>query len=172
MKKFLVSLAIFLTVSYSVAAQDPLPSQYMISKKQSTLEFPSECVAQAIKNEAGGEDWKGQVAVAWVIRNRLYSGKFPNTACKIVYQKQGSDCQFTFICSPFTRVDMEKNADFYSIAMMVLYSSYQFDPTLGALYFSNKPRKDKNLIFLVKIGHHYFYTDIDAYIMHHGHGDR
>ena len=149
-------MALLLTVSYPVLAKDPKPQKPIIT------ETPSECVAQAIKNEAGGEDYAGQVAIAWVIRNRLESGKFPKSPCKIVYERHGLDCQFTFICFPFKPVDQDKNrSDFYSIAMMVLYSTYMADPTNGALYFNNKPFKNKHFKFLKKIGNHWFYTDAD-----------
>ena len=103
----------------------------------------------------------GQVAVAWVIRNRLYSGRFPDTACKIVYQRSHDDCQFVFTCEPYKRVQYGKieDADFLTIAAMVLYSSYQIDPTGGALYFASRPFKDKRMKFIRKIGNQYFYTD-------------
>jgi len=154
MKKLLLSLALITAVSYPVLAKEQPP------KIPYYVEDPSECVAQAIKNEAGGEDYMGQVAIAWVIRNRLQSGKFPNSPCKIVYERHGIDCQFTFICFPFKPVDQDKNrGDFYSIAMMVLYSTYMVDPTDGALYFNNKPFKNKQFKFIKKIGHHWFYTD-------------
>jgi len=154
MNKFLLSLALIITVSYPVLAKDSKPQLPVY------IESPSECVAQAIKNEAGGEDYAGQVAIAWVIRNRLESGKFPKSPCKIVYEKRSGECQFTFICFPFKPIDQDKNrGDFYSIAMMVLYSTYMIDPTDGALYFNNKPFKNKQFKFIKKIGHHWFYTD-------------
>lgn len=156
MKKFIISLALLLTVSYPVTAKEPK------TQKPIVVESPSECVAQAVKNEAGGEDYRGQVAIAWVIRNRLQSGKFPDSPCKIVYEKRGLECQFTFICFPFRPVDKDKNSqDFYSIAMMVLYSTYMVDPTGGALYFNNKPFNNKGFKLTTKIGHHYFYKDAD-----------
>jgi len=156
MKKFAISLALLLTVSYPVLAKDPKPQKPIV------VENPSECVAQAVKNEAGGEDYRGQVAIAWVIRNRLQSGKFPDSPCKIVYEKRGLECQFTFICFPFKSVNNDKNSqDFYSIAMTVLYSTYMVDPTGGALYFNNRPSKDKGFKFTTKIGHHYFYKNAD-----------
>ena len=156
MKKFIISLALLLTVSYPVLAKDPK------SQKTVVVENPSECVAQAVYNEARGEDYAGQVAIAWVVRNRLQSGKFPNSPCKIVYERHGLDCQFTFICFPFKPIDkVEDRNDFYSIAMMVLYSTYMTDPTNGALYFNNKPFKNKHFKFLKKIGNHWFYTDAD-----------
>jgi len=154
MNKFLLSLALITTVSYPVAAKAPKPQPPVY------IESPSECVAQAVKNEAGGEDYAGQVAIAWVIRNRLESGKFPKSPCKIVYEKRGGECQFTFICFPFEPIDQDKNrGDFYSMAMMVLYSTYMIDPTDGALYFNNKPFKNKQFKFIKKIGHHWFYKD-------------
>ena len=136
-----------------------------MSKKSSVpLESAAECVAQAVKSEAGGEEYMGQLAVAWVIRNRLYSGKFGDTACKIVYKRSSpEDCQFMFSCAPYKHIEYGKieDADFLSLAALVLYSSYQQDPTQGALYFNNHPFKDKRMKFICKIGNHYFYKDAD-----------
>ena len=154
MKKFLIALALLLTVSYPVLAKDPKP------QKPTIVENPSECVAQAMYNEARGEGYEGQVAIAWVIRNRLESGKFPGSPCKIVYEQHGVDCQFTFICSPFKSINtISDRNDFYTLAMMVLYSTYMVDPTGGALYFNNKPFKNKKMKFIKKIGNHWFYTN-------------
>ncbi len=43
---------------------------------------------------------RGQMAVAQVIMNRLFSGYYPNNVCGVVYQKAHRHlrCQFTFAC--------------------------------------------------------------------------
>ena len=45
------------------------------------------CMAKVIIHEAGSESRRGQVAVAQVIRTRLQSGRFPETACAVVKQR-------------------------------------------------------------------------------------
>jgi hypothetical protein len=58
------------------------------------------CLAEAVYFEARGEPVLGQVAVAQVVLNRAFSGKYPNTVCGVVYQNSHRHlaCQFTFVC--------------------------------------------------------------------------
>src|SRR5262245_37020726 len=58
------------------------------------------CLAEAIYFEARGEPVRGQMAVAQVVLNRTFSGKYPNTVCGVVYQNAHRHlaCQFTFAC--------------------------------------------------------------------------
>jgi spore germination cell wall hydrolase CwlJ-like protein len=58
------------------------------------------CLAEAVYFEARGEQVMGQIAVAQVILNRAFSGKYPSTVCGVVYQNAHRHlaCQFTFAC--------------------------------------------------------------------------
>jgi spore germination cell wall hydrolase CwlJ-like protein len=58
------------------------------------------CLAEAIYFEARGEPKRGQIAVAQVVMNRVFSGFYPNTVCGVVYQNANrhNACQFTFAC--------------------------------------------------------------------------
>jgi len=58
------------------------------------------CLAEAIYFEARGEAVRGQIAVAQVVMNRVFSGFYPTTVCGVVYQNKGrhNACQFTFAC--------------------------------------------------------------------------
>ncbi len=58
------------------------------------------CLADAIYFEARGEPVRGQIAVAQVVMNRVFSGYYPNTICGVVYQNASRHlaCQFTFAC--------------------------------------------------------------------------
>jgi hypothetical protein len=58
------------------------------------------CLAEAVYFEARGEAVMGQIAVAQVVLNRAFSGKYPNTVCGVVYQNAHRHlaCQFTFAC--------------------------------------------------------------------------
>jgi spore germination cell wall hydrolase CwlJ-like protein len=58
------------------------------------------CLAEAVYFEARGEAALGQVAVAQVVLNRAFSGKYPGTVCGVVYQNSHRHlaCQFTFAC--------------------------------------------------------------------------
>lgn len=58
------------------------------------------CLADAIYFEARGESARGQMAVAQVVMNRVFSGYYPNNVCGVVYQNANRHlaCQFTFAC--------------------------------------------------------------------------
>jgi len=58
------------------------------------------CLADAIYFEARGEPVRGQMAVAQVVINRVFSGHYPHSVCGVVYQnaRRHLACQFTFAC--------------------------------------------------------------------------
>ncbi len=58
------------------------------------------CLADAVYYEARGEPVRGQIAVAQVVMNRVFSGYYPGTVCGVVYQNSHRHlaCQFTFAC--------------------------------------------------------------------------
>ncbi|ANW00058.1 cell wall hydrolase [Bradyrhizobium icense] len=58
------------------------------------------CLAEAVYFEARGEAVRGQIAVAQVVLNRAFSGKYPESVCGVVYQNKHRHlaCQFTFAC--------------------------------------------------------------------------
>ena len=67
------------------------------------------CLADAVYFEARGEPLKGQEAVAQVVMNRVFSGKYPDNVCGVVYQNANRHlaCQFTFACEgkDLSRID-------------------------------------------------------------------
>ncbi len=58
------------------------------------------CLAEAVYFESRGEPKRGQIAVAQVVMNRVFSGYYPNNVCEVVYQNahRYNACQFTFAC--------------------------------------------------------------------------
>jgi spore germination cell wall hydrolase CwlJ-like protein len=58
------------------------------------------CLAEAVYFESRGEPKRGQIAVAQVVMNRVFSGFYPNNVCGVVYQNAHRKfaCQFTFAC--------------------------------------------------------------------------
>jgi spore germination cell wall hydrolase CwlJ-like protein len=82
------------------------------------------CLAEAVYFEARGEEVRGQIAVAQVIMNRAFSGKYPNNVCGVVYQNKYRHlaCQFTFACDNIPDVirepDMWERAKKISKAML------------------------------------------------------
>jgi spore germination cell wall hydrolase CwlJ-like protein len=58
------------------------------------------CLADAVYFESRGEQVRGQIAVAQVVMNRVFSPFYPNDVCGVVYQNAHRKlaCQFTFAC--------------------------------------------------------------------------
>ena len=58
------------------------------------------CLARAVYFEARDQPYRGQVAVAQVVINRVFSGIYPRDVCGVVYQNSHRRfaCQFTFAC--------------------------------------------------------------------------
>jgi spore germination cell wall hydrolase CwlJ-like protein len=67
------------------------------------------CLAEAVYFEARGEPVRGQIAVAQVVMNRVFSGFYPTTVCGVVYQNAHRHlaCQFTFACDDVADVVRE-----------------------------------------------------------------
>jgi len=70
------------------------------------------CLANAVYFEARGEPVRGQIAVAQVVMNRVFSPFYPNDVCGVVYQNSHRHlaCQFTFACDGIPDVVTEPDA--------------------------------------------------------------
>ena len=70
------------------------------------------CLAKAIYFEARSEPERGQMAVAQVVMNRVFSGFYPNDICGVVYQnaERRLPCQFTFACDGKRKTIDERDA--------------------------------------------------------------
>ncbi len=70
------------------------------------------CLANAVYFEARGEAVRGQIAVAQVVMNRVFSPFYPNNVCDVVYQNSSRHlaCQFTFACDGIPDVITEPDA--------------------------------------------------------------
>jgi spore germination cell wall hydrolase CwlJ-like protein len=70
------------------------------------------CLSNAIYFEARGEPVRGQIAVAQVVMNRVFSPFYPNDVCGVVYQNANRHlaCQFTFACDGIPDVVTEPDA--------------------------------------------------------------
>jgi spore germination cell wall hydrolase CwlJ-like protein len=70
------------------------------------------CLANAVYFEARGEPVRGQIAVAQVVMNRVFSPFYPNDVCDVVYQNANRHlaCQFTFACDGIPDVVTEPEA--------------------------------------------------------------
>jgi len=70
------------------------------------------CLANAVYFEARGEPVRGQIAVAQVVMNRVFSPFYPDNVCGVVYQNANRHlaCQFTFACDGVPDVVTEPDA--------------------------------------------------------------
>ena len=68
------------------------------------------CLANAIYFEARNEPVRGQIAVAQVVLNRVFSPYYPGDVCGVVYQNahRRLACQFTFACDGIPDIVREK----------------------------------------------------------------
>ncbi len=111
-----------------------------------------EWLARAVYGESRGESFKGQVAVAAVILNRVESTEFPDTIYGVIHQKG----QFSAVEDG--QIKLKPNQRAYRAAKEALAGN---DPTYGAVYFYN-PKTAKTLWWLetrettVQIGNHVF----------------
>ena len=82
------------------AGHHPKSPAERLSLDGKTRPKAEKCLANAIYFEARGEPVRGQIAVAQVVMNRVFSGYYPNDVCGVVYQDAHRHlaCQFTFAC--------------------------------------------------------------------------
>jgi spore germination cell wall hydrolase CwlJ-like protein len=126
-----------------------------------------DCLTRNIYWEAASEPFEGKVGVAQVTMNRLESGKFADSVCGVVHQKnvvyQKVICQFSWYCESthVTRpVQKELWKESELVAKKVLLENFRLPSLSKALYYHadyvrpnwNKPKIDQ-------IGRHIFYGD-------------
>jgi spore germination cell wall hydrolase CwlJ-like protein len=70
------------------------------------------CLARAIYFEARSEPERGQIGVAQVVLNRVFSPHYPNNICAVIYQNahRRLACQFTFACDGKRKTIQERGA--------------------------------------------------------------
>lgn len=114
-----------------------------------------QCLAKNIYYEARGEPESGQYAVAHVTLNRVADTRFPNTICKVVYQKD----QFTWTANPYSILEPKAWKRSKHIARQAI-DAYQTgeDVSKGAVYFHSGSRKKRyHRILTTRIAKHAFY---------------
>ena len=85
-------------------------------------------LARLVYAEARGESYKGKVAVAAVVLNRVRSSSFPNTVSGVIYQKNA------FECVNNGSINLTPDSDSIRAAKEAMNG---WDPTGGCLYFYN-----------------------------------
>ncbi|MGU3495675.1 cell wall hydrolase [Xanthobacteraceae bacterium A53D] len=122
------------------------------------------CLAEAIYFESRGEPKRGQIAVAQVVMNRVFSGYYPKDVCKTVYQNAHRKlaCQFTFACDNVK--DVVREPDMWlqakEISSDMLDGKIWLDSVGRATHYHAywvSPRWVREMRKLDKIGVHTFY---------------
>lgn len=139
-----------------------LPDSY-VSAAQRTQEL--ECLTKNIYWEAAGEPFESKIGVAQVTLNRIKSGKFADSVCGVVYQKnvfyQKVVCQFSWYCEGNykTRAIHKSSWDeSEEVAKKVLLEGFRLPALTDALFYhatSIQPnwKREKLAVF----GKHIFY---------------
>jgi len=126
-----------------------------------------DCLTRNIYWEAASEPFEGKVAVAQVTLNRVEDGRFANTVCGVVYQKnvfyQKVVCQFSWFCEgnhKIRSVHQPMWQESELVAKKVLLENFRLPGMKDALYYHadyvnpnwRKPKIDQ-------IGRHIFYGE-------------
>ena len=122
------------------------------------------CMASAVYFEARGESYRGQVAVAQVVMNRLKHRLYPDTICGVVFQGESkrNACQFSFACDgrPETVTDKKSWAQAEEIAQKVTSGELYLPEVANATHYHASyvyPDWAPRLQRVTKIGLHIFY---------------
>ncbi len=110
-----------------------------------------ELLTRLVYSEARGEVYKGQVAVAAVVLNRVHSDKFPNTVRSVIFEKDAftaiNDGQFWLTPNGTAK-------------LAALDAVRGWDPSNGALFYFNPSTTTSSWIWsrpeLGTIGNHIF----------------
>lgn len=159
---FLLSLAIEIREEQFIKLTG-LPAHMTVKEKEQQLQ----CMTQNIYWEAASEPFEGKVAVAQVTMNRMNSGKFPETVCGVVQQRNvfydKVVCQFSWFCESVYKtkpVHPKSWEESEAVAKKVLFEGFRLDSMKDALYYHAdyvNPKWNKERIG--KIGQHIFYKE-------------
>ncbi len=140
------ALGVTLSGSSSAAAAASSGSASIVSADHRLL-------AKLVYAEARGEPYKGQVAVAAVVLNRVRSSSFPNTVSGVIYQRNA------FTCVNNGSINNTPDSSCIRAALDALNG---WDPTGGCLYYYNPKTATDDWIrsrtTKTVIGRHYFCT--------------
>jgi spore germination cell wall hydrolase CwlJ-like protein len=131
-------------------------------------EKAEKCLTNAIYFEARGEPVRGQIAVAQVVMNRVFSGYYPDSVCGVVYQNANrrNRCQFSFACD--RHPDRVTEPDAFDRAAEISRETLD-----GKLWLADvgkathyhaywvRPRWVREMAKLYKVGVHTFYRPRD-----------
>lgn len=108
-------------------------------------------LARLVHGEARGEPYKGKVAVAAVVLNRVRSSSFPNSIAGVIYQSGAFDAVSD------GQINLTPDQDSINAARAAMNG---WDPTNGCLYYYNPKTATSRWMLsrtvLLRIGQHAF----------------
>jgi len=108
-------------------------------------------LSKLVHAEARGEPYKGMVAVAATVLNRVSSSKFPNTIAGVIYQSGA------YTCVSDGQINMTANEQSKKAAQDAING---WDPTYGCIYYFNPNTATSSWIWsrpqVITIGSHIF----------------
>jgi len=172
--KIIIGIVIIAIPSFFLFSEaEPTPKTIPIDKKYSDEEVS--CLAHNIYFESRNESTAGQLGVADVTLNRVYSEKYPNTICGVIMDGPHytnwrgieipikNKCQFSWYCDGKNDSvkDSEKYVEIYLLANDILNGGYElFDITDGAMHYHAdyvNPSWASSMVRTAKIDTHIFY---------------
>lgn len=90
--------------------QRPKSPAERLALTRKTFDKAERCLTSAVYFESRGEAVRGQIAVAQVIMNRVFSPFYPNDVCGVVNQRNSRGCQFSYNCDGIPNVVTEPTA--------------------------------------------------------------
>lgn len=143
-----ISLKSLLEANHLCNASSILPGQRLIIPRTSGSEGSNNkynlsqsdlnLLARLVSAESAGEPFKGQVAVAATILNRLEDPRYPNTIAGIIYQVDNGSYQYSPVLDG--RINLPASSSAYQAVEQALQG---LDPSNGANGFYN-PAKTTN----------------------------
>lgn len=108
-------------------------------------------LSKLVHAEARGEPYKGMVAVAATVLNRVANSKFPNTIAGVIYQSGA------YTCVSDGQINLEANEQSKKAAQDAING---WDPTSGCIYYFNPNTATSSWIWsrpqVMTIGSHIF----------------
>jgi spore germination cell wall hydrolase CwlJ-like protein len=145
-------------------AKPPLTPAQRLDLQGKDYDRAERCLAQAIYFEARNEPSRGQMAVAQVVLNRVFSPHYPKDICSVVYQNAHHylGCQFTFACDGKSEAIREYGAWARAnrIARGALAAKIWLPEVAKATHYHAayvRPRWVREMRVMVRYGLHTFY---------------
>ncbi|RKL67511.1 hypothetical protein CR203_09180 [Salipaludibacillus neizhouensis] len=150
-KNYLSSFIVYPGQALAVSGKGVKISNHGFSEEERNL------LARLVQSEAKGEPFKGKVAVAAVVLNRMAHKDFPFNIKEVIYETHDSGRIFAF--EPVQNGEITRHADQESIRA-VEEAMNGYDPTNGAVYFFNPTTSTskwiESRVVRQRIGNHVF----------------